>query len=452
MFANCISLRSIRLPQNIHSIGDSAFINCSSLESIQIPEGVTILGWYAFMGCSNLIDITIPESVEYIGYHAFEETIWLDNFKEEFVIINNMLVKYKGSDEKVVIPDGIISIEDGAFEENILLEEIIIPDSVTRIDCGVFLGCTKIKEITIPDNVTLIGTDAFRDCSSLENIIIPESVTEIYPNILKGTKYYDSFNGDFFEINQILLEYRGKDTVVTIPNHIKKVGTYAFFDNDVVTEILIPESVTWLEARIAMNCDNLICIKIPASVTIIEEELTNKCNNELEICGVTGSQAEAYALINQIPFEGITINKAKFTLYIGGTASTTSLNITGKKQSITWKSSNEKVAKVSKSGKVTAIAKGTAVISANIDGLIASCKIAVKNPYISSKKITLKVGSSDTLLMKGISSGVTWSSANSSIVIVNNIGKITALKTGTVIVKVKAGGKEYQCTITVINK
>jgi len=351
-----------------------------------------------------------------------------------------------------VIPDGIISIEDGAFEENILLEEINIPDSVTRIDCSAFRGCTKIKEITIPDNVTLIGTDAFRDCSSLEQIIIPESVTEIYPNILKGTKYYDNFEGDFFEINQILLEYRGKETVVTIPDHIKRVSTYAFVDNDVVTEILIPKSVTWLEARIAKNCDNLIRIKIPASVTMIEEELTEECNNELEICGVTGSPAQAYAQINQIPFQGITIDKAQSTLYIGGTASTTTLNITGMKQSITWKSSNEKVAKVSKSGKVTAIAKGTVVISANIDGLIASCIIEVKDPYINSNKLTLKVGSSDTLLMKGISSGVTWSSANSSIVKVNNIGKITALKTGTVIVKAKAGGKEYQCAITVISK
>ena len=59
------------VPNNVTSIGISAFYNCSGLTSVTIPDGVTSIGNYAFQGCSGLTSITIPSSVTSIGIYAF---------------------------------------------------------------------------------------------------------------------------------------------------------------------------------------------------------------------------------------------------------------------------------------------------------------------------------------------------------------------------------------------
>ena len=64
---------SLELPNNVTSIGNSAFYNCKSLRSINIPNSVTSIGSYAFSDCSSLTSITIPNSVTSIGNYAFSE-------------------------------------------------------------------------------------------------------------------------------------------------------------------------------------------------------------------------------------------------------------------------------------------------------------------------------------------------------------------------------------------
>ncbi len=59
------------IPDNVTSIGDSAFSGCKSLQSIIIPESVTSIGKEAFMGCASLQSIVIPNSVTSIGVCAF---------------------------------------------------------------------------------------------------------------------------------------------------------------------------------------------------------------------------------------------------------------------------------------------------------------------------------------------------------------------------------------------
>ena len=68
MFYN---LQSIKLPNNVTSIGANAFWNCSALTSVTIPNRVVSIGNYAFYGCIDLASVKIPNSVTSIGYNAF---------------------------------------------------------------------------------------------------------------------------------------------------------------------------------------------------------------------------------------------------------------------------------------------------------------------------------------------------------------------------------------------
>ena len=74
-FNGCTQLTSITIPNNVTSIGSSAFEDCSGLTSITIPNNVTSIGSSAFEDCSGLTSITIPNNVTRIGNYAFEGCI-----------------------------------------------------------------------------------------------------------------------------------------------------------------------------------------------------------------------------------------------------------------------------------------------------------------------------------------------------------------------------------------
>lgn len=80
----------------------------------------------------------------------------------------------------------------------------------------------------------------------------------------------------------------------------------------------------------------------------------------------------------------IKISKKSKTMYVG---SSMTLKITGTKKYVMWKSSNSKVASVSKKGKVKAKSPGTATITATIgsgsNNKKLSCKLKVK-PRLSA--------------------------------------------------------------------
>lgn len=64
-------LSSVKLPQSLKTIGNSAFNRCSNLKEIEIPNGIETIGDHAFWSC-GLSSVVIPTSVKKIGSYAFE--------------------------------------------------------------------------------------------------------------------------------------------------------------------------------------------------------------------------------------------------------------------------------------------------------------------------------------------------------------------------------------------
>ena len=70
-FAGWKSLKNIKIPSSVTTIGYGAFSECKSLKNIKIPSSVTTIGIFAFSGCKSLKNIKIPSSVTTIGDNAF---------------------------------------------------------------------------------------------------------------------------------------------------------------------------------------------------------------------------------------------------------------------------------------------------------------------------------------------------------------------------------------------
>ena len=106
IFVRNVTLKTVILPNNLKTIGDSTFSSCSSLTSIAIPESVTSIGSDAFVGCSSLKSITIPDSVTNIGGNAFYNCESLTN---------------------ITIPNSVITIGRAVFGDWTSTQTINVP-------------------------------------------------------------------------------------------------------------------------------------------------------------------------------------------------------------------------------------------------------------------------------------------------------------------------------------
>ena len=113
------------------------------------------------------------------------------------------------------------------------------------------------------------------------------------------------------------------------------------------------------------------------------------------------------------------------------------LKVKNRNSSVKWTSSNKKVAKVSKSGKVTGVKDGKATIKATVKSggkkKVLKCKVTVKTPKFSKKKYTVSKGSKLTLKLKNKYKGSSykWKSSDKSIVKVSKKGVVTGVSKGT---------------------
>lgn len=143
----------------------------------------------------------------------------------------------------------------------------------------------------------------------------------------------------------------------------------------------------------------------------------------------------------------VKLNTTKKTLVKGQTYT---LKVTGTSSTVKWSTSNKKIASVSSKGKVTAIAKGTATITAKVSGKKYTCKVSVETPKINKTSITLTESNTYGLKISGTTQKVSWTSSSASVASVSQKGVVTARKKGTATITAKlTSGKKYSCKVTV---
>ncbi len=173
-----------------------------------------------------------------------------------------------------------------------------------------------------------------------------------------------------------------------------------------------------------------------------------------------------------VPVTGVALNTSTVNLSKNGTTTLTATVSpdTAENKKVTWTSNDEIVAKVDENGLVTALAKGTAVITATTeDGKkTASCTVTVTDPSgisVTDVAITdngqtvtsleMLINAQKTLSAKitpdnATDKAVTWSlGGNSVLTITDGVVKAIGVGTETITVTTVDGGKTATCTVTV---
>lgn len=114
---------------------------------------------------------------------------------------------------------------------------------------------------------------------------------------------------------------------------------------------------------------------------------------------------------------------------------------------VSFSSTDFKVADVNIFGKVFACRTGTTIIQAKYDDVVLKCRVRVID--LNKKKLTLKIGETYKLKVKGPISGAKWGSKDKNIATVSWSGKVKAVSKGSTEIIVKCGGKTLICHVNV---
>ena len=236
-------------------------------------------------------------------------------------------------------------------------------------------------------------------------------------------------------------------------------------ETEKLTEKVSPDNatnkdVTWStsDAGVAEVSGGNVTAKGVGTATIT---VTTADGNKTATCTVTVTAAT-------VSVESVTLDKTTLELEEEGTATLAATvkpdNATDK--TVTWTSSDATVATVDNTGKVTAVKKGTATITAKAGDKSATCTVnvkekspvAVESITVTPATTTLEVGKTTVL---GVTfkpenvadKTVTWKSSDESKATVDSKGAVTAKAEGTVTITAttKEGNKSATCTVTIKN-
>lgn len=223
-------------------------------------------------------------------------------------------------------------------------------------------------------------------------------------------------------------------------------------DEETLTASVLPEDAT--DKTITWTTSD----KSIASVESGKVKAVKK--GEATITAKAGDKTAEVKVVVLVPISGLSLNKDQVTLYIGETETletTLSPADATLKDPISWTSSDESIAKVD-GGKITAVGKGTAKITASAGGKTASCDVEVLKPVsgISLDKTTLEIPleESATIFASIIPSDatpredVTWSSSNTQVATVEG-GKVTAVGIGSTTISASLEGYTAECNVSV---
>ena len=177
---------------------------------------------------------------------------------------------------------------------------------------------------------------------------------------------------------------------------------------------------------------------------------------EVTITATVGGKSSSFTLTIYDPKAGfITLDITEKSLLVGDelTLTPTVSPETLRDKTITWTTSDDKVASVSDKGVVKALAPGECTITAALsNGETATAKVIVTNSFsISPTSLELFPGEEKTITVTDPKErSLTWKSSKPSIATVDDKGKVTAVAPGEVTITVSTdSGEKLSCVVTV---
>ena len=230
-------------------------------------------------------------------------------------------------------------IRAGAFLNRQNITKVVVPEGVTRLNDDAFSGCVNLTDITLPDSLKSFGTKVFRyagqGLAEPFRLVLPDHMEDLWGRgggansfedlnavlvcgkmsdtaaLLSDKNYCYTVAGEYdfryrYETypsgneagRQLwLVGYEGTGTTANIPGGIYGIRRFnanttdsnwptfhgdAFYGNETVTKVVIPEGTVDIRSDAFTNCYNLTDITFPSTLKKLDQNVFIWCGRNAQ--------------------------------------------------------------------------------------------------------------------------------------------------------------------------
>ena len=267
-YANNIESVTFEEGSKLEKIGAAAFLYMVYTTEVEIPETVTNIGNLSFAYCSRLVNVYVPQNVTLIYPQTFKKSanvvlnVAEGTYAEAYAVTNSMSYETREFVDEIIASGNCGENATWTFYANgkMVIGGSGAMDNYTGKDATPWAAyLTKIKYVVIGKDITSIGNYAFAYATKMESLTFEE-----------GSK-------------------------------LERIGAAAFIYMGYTTEVVLPETVTYIGNSAFAYCSRLTNVTVPASVKSIFAKTFYK-SSKLTLTVVSGSYAESFAIDNGIAY------------------------------------------------------------------------------------------------------------------------------------------------------
>ena len=246
---------------------DGTYATVDAVPNIQ--NGACILATDTLRYSLQGVSVTVLLQISYVTLDGFRLSYTYEGGAASFKIS-----KYLGAEKKVTVPEAcngipITEIDSFAFIDSSLVS-IKIGENVTRVHANSFVGCENtIICAAFPEKPSGWASDSISRAPVIwayHDIV----VDDYFDYVISGGKAY-------------ITAYKVQSPIVVIPETIKDCPVVsictAFYENENLTNIALPDSLEEIGDYTFAKCKNLAGITIPRKITSIGKHAFEKCEN-----------------------------------------------------------------------------------------------------------------------------------------------------------------------------
>jgi len=260
---------------------------------VRVASRVTKIPYRTFYGCFELLEVQLNDGLLTVENGAFQNCKALKGMilpssvtklgKEAFRNCFNLA--------ELQLSEGLEVIGEGAFTST-AIRSVNIPSTVIKWGYGAFRSCRKLVEVQLNEGLRTIDVETFRDCRALQHVTIPSTVTELGTDAFTRCKSLQvvSFNPGLQIIGTAAFSYCSALESVTIPSTVIDLGSGAFFGCSNLTELHLSEGLEVIGERAFQHCSSLQRVTVPSTVSEIGRASFHGCTNLFEVIFLRGER------------------------------------------------------------------------------------------------------------------------------------------------------------------
>ena len=251
-------VEKITLPDNIKTIGGSAFRNCSELKEVDLNKVETI-GNYAFEDDTAIESIVLPETLKNVGSNVFNGCTALTDITVSADLESGADQMFSGAPAKNITFGSACTKVPGGMFYYTGVEKITLPDNIKTIEGSAFRNCSELKEVDL-NKVETIGNYVFEEDPGLTKIVFPKSLKKIGSDIFwntEGIEYVEIYSENLnANSGSPVFGFSKSIKMVTIGEGVESLPKGLFIKSNVKTVCVNADNMTFDSCAFS-ECDEL---------------------------------------------------------------------------------------------------------------------------------------------------------------------------------------------------